>query len=235
MVSRPWRDESSQLGNHVPRRLFARVSVPLSWLGQKGMGRMTTLKTKALLGAALAMLAQAASAAPVVTAIGRDAADAPVSFTYQGVTFTFGATGDLFNPISVRNSASGAFTSFGGFLGIPVTPTSNFVDRGVVTYGPADRFASFDAATPVPFSLGDNFIGLRATAGTSDFFGFAYTTNTRVNSIGFETVAGQAITATVAIPAAIPEPAAWAMMILGVGMVGARARRLRATHVAYAR
>lgn len=191
--------------------------------------------SRVLCGASLALLASAASAAPVVTRVGGNATLAPVSFTYMGSVFTFGASGDLFNPLTVQNSASGAFGSFGGFLGIPVTPTSSFVDRGTVTFGPNDRFASFISPTVVPFSNGQNFIGLRATVGTDSFYGFAYTTNTTINSIGFETVANQAITATTAIAAAVPEPGTWAMMILGFGLVGYGMRRRRANmRVAFA-
>ena len=176
----------------------------------------------------------AADAVPVIRAVGADTTTAPFSFDLAGAVFTFAATGDLFNPLSVRNSTPAAVNSFGGFLGIPVSPTSNFVDRGTVTFGPGDSFASFPTATAVPFSNGDNFIGLRATVGADSFYGFAYTTSARVNSIGFETVANAAITATTAIPAAspVPEAGTWAMMILGVAVIGTGARyRRRRTSV----
>lgn len=189
---------------------------------------------RAICGSGLAMFASTAFGAPVVTAVGGNASLSPVSFTYMGSVFTFGATGDLFNPLTVQNSTVGAFNSFGGFLGIPVTPTSSFVDRGTVTFGPNDRFASFLTPTVVPFSLGQNFIGLRATVGADNFYGFAYTTNTIVNSIGFETTANEAITATTAIAAAVPEPGTWVLMILGFGAVGYGLRRRRAEmRVAY--
>lgn len=165
-----------------------------------------------------------AQAAPVITAVGADLSQGSYSFGYASNVFTFGATGDLFNPLFVMNEAPAATGSFGGFLNIPVSPTSSYVDRGTVTFGPADRYTTFSAPTAVPYSLGDNFIGLRATVGGHDYFGFAYTTNALLNSIGFETTAGQAITATTAVPA-VPEPATWGMMILGMGIVGGAMRR----------
>ncbi|WP_242150204.1 PEPxxWA-CTERM sorting domain-containing protein [Sphingomonas sp. BAUL-RG-20F-R05-02] len=160
----------------------------------------------------------------MITAIRADLSQGSYSFGYLGNVFTFGATGDVFNPLSVLNQAPAATNSFGGFLGIPTTPTSSYTDRGTVTFGPTDSYTSFSAPTAVPYSLGDNFIGLRATVGGQDYFGFAYTTNALLNSIGFETSAGQTITATTAI-SAVPELATWGMMILGMGAVGGAMRR----------
>ena len=177
-----------------------------------------------LMCAAVTAVPMSAQAAPVITAIGADLAQGSYSFGYLGNVFTFGATGDVFNPLSVMNEAPAATSSFGGFLGIPTTPTSSFTDRGTVTFGPTDSYTSFSSPTPVPYSLGDNFVGLRATVGGQDYFGFAYTSNALLNSIGFETTAGQTITATTAI-SSVPELATWGMMILGMGVVGGVMRR----------
>ncbi len=168
-------------------------------------------------------------AVPVIVAVNADTTTTPFSFNLGGAVFTFAATGDFFNPLSVRNSTPAAVNSFGGFLGIPVSPTTNFIDRGVVTFGPGDPFTSFPTATTVPFSNGNNFIGLRATIGADSFFGFAFTTNALVNSVGFETAANTEITATTAIPAAsaVPEMGTWATMLIGFGLLGGGARYRR--------
>lgn len=184
----------------------------------------------AALASAMAIAAPAA-AERVVTNVNVDLSASPFTFSYMGGSFTFGATGDPFGPISVATGGAGQISSFFG------QPSSSFVDRGVVTYGPAfGMFSPFPTTTPVRFSNGQNFFGLLTTMGGQNYYGFAYTTASNLNSFGFETVAGQAITATVdQAVAAVPEPSTWALMILGFGAVGYSLRRRRATvRVAFA-
>lgn len=163
-----------------------------------------------------------AAADPVVTLVDADLA-APFTFSYLGNSFTFAATGDVFSPAAVQTGGGGAISSFGGFLGIPVSPSPSFINRGTVVYDAGTRFAEFSALTTVPFSNGDNFFGLRATAGGVEYFGYAYTNNSLLRSYAFESTAGAAITAV-----AVPEPASWALMIVGVGVVGGAMRRRKA-------
>ena len=175
---------------------------------------------------AIGLAAVPASAAPVITAVNADLTSAPFSFSYLGGTFTFGSTGDIFAPLSVSAADGAAVSAFGGFLGIPLKPSSFFTDRGTVISGPGfGQFASFATLTPVDSSNGDNFLNLRVTSGGQNYYGFAYTTNATLNSYGFETSPETAITATTAIPAAVPEPATWAMMLVGFGAVGFAMRR----------
>ena len=61
--------------------------------------------------------------------------------------------------------------------------------------------------------------------GSDVFFGYAFTTNTLLNGVVFNNTPGQAITASVNLPAAVPEPATWAMMLLGFAAVGLTMRR----------
>ena len=175
---------------------------------------------------AIGLAAAPAAAAPVITAVNADLSGGAYSFSYLGGTFTFGSTGDIFAPLSVSTANDAAVSAFGGFLGIPLKPSPFFTDRGTVVSGPAfGQFASFATLTPVDSSNGDNFINLRVTSGGQNYYGFAYTTNDMLNSYGFETTAETAITATTDIPAAVPEPATWAMMLVGFGAVGFAMRR----------
>jgi len=176
--------------------------------------------------AAVAILAGApAQAAPVITTVNANLLTAPFTAAFQGATFTFSATNNIFAPLNVQSNSSGAYSAFGGFLGIPLSPTSSFTNRGTVTYGPSSgAFASFATTTNVASSNGENFIGLRAMVGNDYYYGFAFTTNNVLNSYGFETAANTAITATTAL-SAVPEPATWGMMILGMGIVGFAMRR----------
>ena len=188
-------------------------------------------------GVAIAALASpgGASAAVVLVPVNASILNAPFEINFQGVTFTLSATNNGLNPLTVQNTQGGAFSSFGGFLGIPVRPTTFFTDRGSPTFGPppggSGAFASFLSPAKPGSSNGNNYIGFRATVGTDNFYGFAFTTGSRLNSYGFETAANTAITATTAVP----EPATWAFMILGFGAVGAamRYRRRRTTSVSF--
>ena len=174
--------------------------------------------------AALAMAlvsAAPAAAAPVIVDTDANLRTAPFTFAIQGVNFTFGATGDIFAPVSVSNGPGGAISSVFG------APSSFFTNRGTVSFGPNvfGAFTSFSNPTSVRFSIGENFFGLRATVGADTFFGFAFTTNSTLNGYGFETTPGAAITATTAVP----EPGTWAMLIVGFAAAGAGMRYRRRT------
>lgn len=181
---------------------------------------------RTILAAALALGPSVAFAAPVVTAVGTSySATSPYSFSYGDSTFTFTGTGDIFNPTAVSNGGTGQFNTVFG------TPTSSFTDRGTVTFGAGDQYAAFAVPTTIRFSNSENFIGLRATRGDQVFYGYAFTTDNLLNGYAFESTAGQTITATRDLSSAVPEPATWAMMITGLGVVGGalRFRRRRAT------
>lgn len=173
-----------------------------------------------------AVSAGSAQAAPFTVNVGSDFSTMPTSINYEGSTFTFSSTGDLFNPAAITTAGGGAVRAFGGFFGIPVVPSTDFPDRGtgVLTYGPGMQFASFTSQTTIPYSNGDNYLGLRATQGGQNYYGYAFFTNTVLNSFAFETAANTAISINTST-AAVPEPASWAMLILGMGIVGYAMRR----------
>lgn len=180
--------------------------------------------------AAFALAPSAATAARTITTIGADLSAAPYTFNLGGSAFTFGFNGDYFGggPLTISTANGGEVNTVFG------QPTTNFADGrgGPLSFGPALNYASFTGPTPIRFTNGDNFIGLRAVVGTSAFYGYAFSTNNVLNTIGFESVANTAVTATTAVP----EPTTWAMSIVGVGMIGgALRRRARKTiRVAYA-
>ena len=178
---------------------------------------------------AVATFSTAASSAVVITSVGANFSTTPATINYGSSSFIFRGTGDIFNPTAVSTGGTGQFNTIFG------QPTSYFVDRGTVTFGPNDQYAAFATPTTIRFSNGDNFIGLRAMIGDSVYYGFAYTTNNVLNSYGFENVAGRAVTATTAAGVAgVPEPASWALMIGGFGLVGGALRTRRPAKIVYA-
>lgn len=184
----------------------------------------TKLNALALLACpAFALAATVAPAANVVTTIGADLSVSPYTFTYQGSSFDFGFNGDYFGggPLTIGTSGGGEVNTIFG------QPTTNFADGrgGPVTFGSSMQYAAFAGQTPIRFTNGDNFIGLRAITAAGTFYGYAFSTNNVLNSIGFENVADATVTATTQLAAAVPEPSTWAMVILGFGLVGAGMRR----------
>lgn len=187
---------------------------------------MVSIKTLRVAGAALGMLmatgavtTDPAMAARTIFNIGADFSTNPYTFAFDGGKFTFTGTGDIFAPTAVSSGGTGEFNTIFG------TPTSDFVNRGKVTFGPADQYSAFANPTAIFASNGDNFIGLEAMSGGKTYYGYAFTTNDVLNTIGFEGVAGRAVTATTAL--AVPEAANWMMMIAGFGAIGAVLRRRR--------
>ncbi len=177
----------------------------------------------------LAVTASAASATPVITNIGADLSASPFTFNYMGSSFTFGSNGQLFTgPITISTANGGEFNTTLG------EPSAYFPGRGTVSFGPGSSFAAFPTETAIRFSNGENYFGLRAVTNSGTFYGFAYSSDNILNTIGFETVADATITATT-MAGAVPEPATWAMMIGGMGVVGGAMRRRRvSTKVSFA-
>jgi hypothetical protein len=164
--------------------------------------------------------------------------------TLSATPFTFGPsaanqfslsypTSGFFADTFVSTTGTAEVSSFGGFLGIPVEPSTFFTDMrngSDVLFGP-DQFgsyASFPTATDIPDSSVDSFLGLRYTIGANTFYGFAQFAGGDLERFGFETTPNTDIDANFPI-AQVPELSTWAMMMLGfVGTVlVARRRSLR--------
>jgi hypothetical protein len=179
-----------------------------------------------LLGTALSMgiAATPASAEVILTPVNMDLSGSPFSFTFMGGSFTFDGSGGFPNFLSVQTGGGAAVrTVFGN-------PSTDFPNRGFIQYdqNTLGGFGSFSNLTPVPFSNGENFLGLKVTSGGQDYFGFAYTTNTVLNGFGFETMPGMGIIPTTTLTGAVPEPATWALLLLGFLTVGAFVRGSKA-------
>jgi hypothetical protein len=149
-------------------------------------------------------------------------------------TLTYPVSG-FFNDDFISTTGSAQVTSFGGFLGIPVEPSTYFTDMrngSDVMFGP-DQFGSyagFATATDIPYSSGDGFLGLRYTVGDNTFYGFARFAGPDLESYGFETIPNIDIDANSPAVAAAPELSTWAMMglgFIGTALLAKRRRSLR--------
>jgi hypothetical protein len=153
--------------------------------------------------------------------------------TLSATPFTFGPSADnqfslsyptsgFFNDDFVSTTGTAEVSSFGGFSGIAVEPSTFFTDMrngSDVMFGP-DQFGSyagFATATDIPFSATDSFLGLRYMVGDDTFYGFARFAGGDLEQYGFETTPHIDIDANNPT-GAVPELSTWAMM--GLGFVG---------------
>jgi PEP-CTERM motif len=164
----------------------------------------------------------------------------------SGTPFTFGPsaadqfslsypTSGYFADTFVSTTGTAEVSSFGGFLGIAIVPSTSFTDMrngSDVLYGP-DQFGSysgFATATDIPYSSGDSFLGLQYTVGSNTYYGFARFAGGDLEGYGFETTPATDIDAN---NPAVPEPSTWAMMMLGfVGTAFLAAKRRRSLRLA---
>ncbi len=128
------------------------------------------------------------------------------SFTASAPTNYNGRTG--------TNLLSATFTggALTGLIGGSVASYINSEPPGTVTF--TSDFLDFDQSTARDFAIAINAINPLLVADPSGIAGFAGTAS---GTFGADAVSGN--------PAIVPEPASWALMIIGFGMVGGVARR----------
>ena len=178
----------------------------------------------------ISVLAVAAclAAAPATAAVSVIASNIDLS---KGA-YTFGQTATdtftlSFNPAGGNNPVSVQTT---GTAAVPLIfgqPAVTFTDPGrTATFGPNyfPGFGSLPNATAAPFSITSSDLGLRYSIGSDEYFGYARFAGANLISVAFETQANTAITGG-AVAAAVPEPATWAMLLVGFGAVGGAMRR----------
>jgi hypothetical protein len=169
--------------------------------------------------------------------------DTPTAFDLGQASFRFtydALAASRFDPTTyaVQTTGSGQTSAFGGFLGIPLTP-SLFDQRGITIDGDLfPSFAAFPSLTGIPFSLVAGDLALRYAAGSDFFYGYARLNGDGTLDFAFESTPNTAIIAGAAItgplPTGVSEPLPWTLMLLGFGGIAYARRRQRAKRVAAA-
>lgn len=187
------------------------------------------------LRSAIILLGGLAGALPAAAAIQTDKVNADISskpHTYDfgnGNTITFSTVDPssfAYNPDGVSTTGTTQVGSFGEPFYNPPQPTSYFTNRGG-SFGPGPggefpQFLSYSSPATVAYSISESLVGFRFDAGNGYQYGYADIAGSTFHGVRFETTPG----ANVAF-AAVPEPAAWAFMLVGFGVVGGAARRRR--------
>lgn len=169
-----------------------------------------------LAATALCALASVPAAAAIVGGSNVNLSNGPFTFgpvAADQITLSYPSSG-LFADTFVSTTGTAQVSSVFG------QPSVDFTDGrgGDVIYGPNafGAYASFATATDIPYSSTDSFLGLRYTVGNNTYYGYAQFAGADLERYGFETTPNTAVDAT----AAVPEPASWAMLILGFAGVG---------------
>ena len=197
------------------------------------------MKQILMLGLSLALAAPLAApaSAAVVGVTNVSLGSTPTTFKLGSSGFAFSydaAAAAAFNPdtYSVRTYGTAQTSAFGGFLGIPLTPSLFDTSGILIDNNLFPSFAAFPTQSLIPYSLVQGDLALRYMVGADSYFGYARLNGDSTINFAFENTANTANTAITAgaaitgpLSGGVPEPATWAMMLVGIGAVGYGMRR----------
>jgi hypothetical protein len=153
---------------------------------------------------------------------------------FDGSSYTFSAL--VLDPSDTKYrtaalATTGNATAYGGgFIGGGNAYTSYSAGSATPGNNFGGDFITAPTARPIDYSLTDTYVALRFGAGPSIHYGYAEIAGTTLLRFAYNNIAGGSITTGDAItraPAAVPEPASWAMMLGGFGMIGGALRSRR--------
>ena len=176
------------------------------------------------LGLALAGGAAGAHAA-VISAMPDAALSATplaVTFGSGAATYDFTAASTAYGPgAAVATSGTALVSSLGGMV------TDFGAGSTIDQTGELYSFSAFPAASAIPFSAADDFVGLAFTLGDGVHYGYAEVDGPELVSYGYESTPGASIL-TGATAAPVPEPATITLLLAGLAVLGVAGRRARA-------
>lgn len=145
---------------------------------------------------------------------------------------------DILYRVAALQTTGTAAAYGGGFIGNGSDYTSYSAGSATPANNFGGAFITAPTARPIDYSLADTYVALQFGSGANTHYGYAEVAGTTLIRLAYNDVAGGSITTgdaiTAAIPtSAVPEPASWAFLLVGLGLVGGALRRRR-VGVAYA-
>ncbi len=177
------------------------------------------------LAAAALVLGCAGGARAAVISATPDAAltATPLSISFGGTeayAFTAATAASTGNGPGAAVATSGT-AEVSNLLGLTDFEAGATIDQT----GEAYNFAAFPAATVIPNSPADDFIGLAFTLADGLHYGYAEVAGAELVSYGYQSTPGSSI--LTGATATVPEPATVAMLLVGMmGVIGLRRRTM---------
>jgi F0F1-type ATP synthase membrane subunit c/vacuolar-type H+-ATPase subunit K len=160
-----------------------------------------------------------AEAANVVVYPGADFSTTPYTITFGSgmdhATYTFSYIPDN-DAVTVDQVSSGGDGLVSSFLSHPPQPVP--YQLGILI-GSGDTFTGFPSPAPILYSASLDSIGLEFRLSDGFHFGYVTTFGPELLQYGYNPAPG----AEIATGSGVPEPSTWAMLIIGLGALGAAA------------
>lgn len=144
-------------------------------------------------------------------------------------TFRYAPNGN--NTVALSMTGTGEVYGNGFFS--PNSPDPLQVDVVVPDQLSLGEFFKQTGTQTIPFSIAQTQVALRFMTGGQTYYGYAQVAGSSLLQFAYnDTPLGSISTGQA--PAAVPEPATWAMMLVGFGILGGVLRRSKVTGVRFA-